>query len=159
MAKKQANFHGDPARFESVARFIGDRFIGRVRYVADVAGGQGMLSRILSKKYNLETEVIDPRGHSLRGVTNRAACFFPEDAAYYDLIVGVHPDAALRPIVEASLVRPTLVVPCCNFWASERLAIGVMLDSIERWYVDHKVHYEKVEFSFTGPRVGFVTGG
>ena len=60
-------FHGDPARFEVVGRFIADRFPD-ARYVADVAGGQGMLTRILRKRFGFEAEVIDPRGWALRGV-------------------------------------------------------------------------------------------
>ena len=59
-------FHGDPARFEVVGRFIADRFPD-ARYVADVAGGQGMLTRILRKRFGFEAEVIDPRGWALRG--------------------------------------------------------------------------------------------
>jgi hypothetical protein len=54
-------FQGDPARFEVVARFIADRFPD-ARYIADVAGGQGMLTRILRKRFGFEAEVIDPRG-------------------------------------------------------------------------------------------------
>lgn len=42
-------FHGDPARFEVVTRFIADRF-PEARYVADVASSQGMLTRILHKR-------------------------------------------------------------------------------------------------------------
>ena len=45
-------FHGDPQRFEVVADFVAQRFLGKAKYIADVAGGQGMLSRILNKKYN-----------------------------------------------------------------------------------------------------------
>jgi hypothetical protein len=70
-------FHGDPARFEVLADFIADRYWHSVRYVADVAGGQGMLARILSKKYHYECEVVDPRGWALTGVAHRPAEFDP----------------------------------------------------------------------------------
>jgi len=64
-------FHGDPERFAVVARFIHERYGSGVRYIADVAGGQGMLARILRKKYNYDCEVVDPRGWTLRGVPSR----------------------------------------------------------------------------------------
>ena len=83
-------FHGDPARFEVVARFIADRFQG-ARYVADVAGGQGMLTRILRKRFGFEAEVVDPRGWALKGVPARAELYTPAMADYYDLVVGLHP--------------------------------------------------------------------
>ena len=54
-------FHGDPARFDVVAEFVADRFQDAT-YVADVAGGQGMLTRILRKRFRFEAEVVDPRG-------------------------------------------------------------------------------------------------
>ena len=38
-------FHGDPKRFDALAAFIYDRWGTDVQYIADVAGGQGMLSR------------------------------------------------------------------------------------------------------------------
>ena len=54
-------FHGDPERFDVLASFIDLRFGKTVRYLADVAGGQGMLTRILRKRYNYDCEVVDPR--------------------------------------------------------------------------------------------------
>ena len=69
---KRHRVHGAPGRFEAVAAFICDRYGPEVRYVADVAGGQGMLSRILRKKYNYDCEVIDPRGYALQGVPSKA---------------------------------------------------------------------------------------
>ena len=53
-----------------------------MQYIADVAGGQGMLSRILRKKYNYDCEVVDPRGYVLKGVPNRAEEFDAETADY-----------------------------------------------------------------------------
>ncbi|VGO21521.1 hypothetical protein [Pontiella sulfatireligans] len=55
-------FHGDPARFEIMAEVVHSHFGTSIQYVADVAGGQGMLSRVLRKQYNYDAEVIDPRG-------------------------------------------------------------------------------------------------
>jgi hypothetical protein len=37
-------------------------------------------------------------------------------ADYYDLVVGLHPDQALRSVVESAERVAVLVVPCCNFW-------------------------------------------
>ncbi len=76
-------FHGDPARFEVVARFIADRFPD-ARYIADVAGGQGMLTRMLRKRFGFEAEVIDPRGWALKGVPARAGFYTPAMADYYE---------------------------------------------------------------------------
>ena len=42
--KTQVKCKGDEARFEEVARFVYERFGNSVHYIADVAGGQGMLS-------------------------------------------------------------------------------------------------------------------
>ena len=95
-------FHGDPARFEVVARFIADRFPD-ARYVADVAGGQGMLTRILRKRFGFEAEVVDPRGWALKGVPARAELYTPSMADYYDLVVGHL--AHLLPIRDAIVLR------------------------------------------------------
>jgi hypothetical protein len=62
--------------------------------VADVAGGQGMLTRILRKRFGFEAEVVDPRGWTLKGVPARAVNYDASMADYYDLVVGLHPDEA-----------------------------------------------------------------
>src|SRR5271163_2091005 len=64
--------HGDPARFEVVAEFIAERF-PHARYVADVGGGQGMLTRILRKRLGVNAEVIDPTPGTL-GVSACSGC-------------------------------------------------------------------------------------
>ncbi len=69
--KTQIKLKGSVDRFEEVAEFIHDRFGNSIKYIADVAGGQGMLSRLLNKKYNYESEVIDPRAYQVVGVKNR----------------------------------------------------------------------------------------
>ncbi|MEZ4559963.1 MAG: hypothetical protein R2851_17115 [Caldilineaceae bacterium] len=58
--KTQHRFHGGPERFEVLAAFIADYFGQSIEYIADVAGGQGMLSLVLNKRYNYRSEVIDP---------------------------------------------------------------------------------------------------
>jgi hypothetical protein len=112
-------FHGDPARFDVVARFIADRFPD-ARYIADVAGGQGMLTRTLRKRFGFEAEVIDPRGWALKGVPARTEFYTPAMADYYDLIVGLHPDQALRSVVESAAKVAVLVVPSDYFDEAER---------------------------------------
>jgi len=144
-------FHGDPARFEVVARFIADRFPD-ARYVADVAGGQGMLTRILRKRFGFEAEVIDPRGWALKGVPARAELYTPQMADYYDLVVGLHPDEALRSVVESAGKVPALVVPCCNFWARDtRLGRDELIRQISEFHHCHGGISERVTLEFAGP--------
>lgn len=152
-------FHGAPERFDALADFISDRFGNDIRYIADVAGGQGMLSRVLSKKYPYEAEVVDPRGWTLRGVANRAEEYDASMAPYYDLIVGLHPDEATRAVAESALVRPTILIPCCNFWdKDQRLGRDALLDALCSYYDENAVSYERVDFEFAGPKnVGLVS--
>ena len=156
--RKRHRFHGDPRRFEVVAEFIGNRYGHSITYIADVAGGQGMLTRILNKKYNYKCEVIDPRGWVLRGVPNRKEEFTPSLAEYYDLIVGLHPDEALREVAQAALVRPVVLIPCCNFWSAEKLGRDALIEAIERYYHQNGVSFERVTFDFKSPKnVGLVS--
>ena len=144
-------FHGDPARFEVVARFIADHFPD-ARYVADVAGGQGMLTRILRKRFGFEAEVVDPRGWALKGVPARAELYTPEMADYYDLVVGLHPDQALRTVVESAAAVAVLVVPCCNFWARHtRLGREELIEQISAFHHRTGGRSERVTLAFSGP--------
>lgn len=144
-------FHGDPHRFAALADFIAERF-GDVRYIADVAGGQGLLSRMLNKRHNFEAEVVDPRGWVMKGVPNRKEEFVPSMAPYYDLIVGLHPDEATRPVVAAAADRPAIVVPCCNFWDREqRLGRDELLGAIIAYHTARAGAHEHVELPFRGP--------
>ncbi len=151
MARHQHALHGDPERFGAVADFIGSRYGSRVRTIADVAGGQGLLCRILRKKYNYDCEVVDPRGWTLRGIPNRREKFEASMADYYDLIVGLHPDEAMREVAQAALLRPAILVPCCNIWSENKLGRDALLDAIERTYREHRLSYQRVGFSFKGP--------
>ncbi|SRR5258708_7837607 len=152
-------FNGDPTRFEAVADYIGLHFKGRVRYIADVAGGQGMLCRYLNKKYNFDCTVIDPREHVLTGVKSRQSEYTKAMADYYDLIIGLHPDEALKEVVESALVRPIIVIPCCNFWSKEeKLGRDALLAKIEEYFAKNNVAFERVTFDFDGPKnIGLVT--
>ena len=158
MGRKQHRFHGDANRFEVVAAFIYEHYGRSIQYIADVAGGRGMLSRILQKKYNYECEVVDPRGWTLKGVDNRQTELDPSIASYYDLIVGLHPDEATRAVAEAALVRPAVLVPCCNFWSEEKLGRDELVEAIEDFYRQHHVRFERVVFDFNGPKnIGIVS--
>jgi len=117
-----------------------------------------MLARILNKKYNYTCEVVDPRGWVLRGVPNRKVEFEPAMASYYDLIVGLHPDEALRATAQAALTRPTVLIPCCNFWSEEKLGRDALVAAIEQYYLRHKVSFERITFRFRGPKnIGLVS--
>ena len=144
-------FHGDPARFEVLASFVAERFPD-ARFAADVAGGQGMLARVLTKHHNIACEVIDPRGWVLKGVGSRPEEYRAAMADYYDVIVGLHPDEALREVVASAVTRPVVVVPCCNFWTRQRrLSRDELLDAIAD---DHAGlgAVERVTFDFRGPK-------
>jgi hypothetical protein len=143
-------FHGDERRFEVMADFVAVRF-PQARTAADVAGGQGMLARILRKRHNIDCDVVDPRGWVLRGVPARAEDYRAEMASYYDVVIGLHPDNALREVVNSAQVRPVVVVPCCNFWSTTtKLGRDQLLDAIEK----HQAAYgtsERVILDFSGP--------
>jgi hypothetical protein len=117
-----------------------------------------MLARILSKQYNYECEVIDPRAWVLKGVKHQTDAFDPTFSTYYDLIVGLHPDGALREVAQAALLRPTLLVPCCNFWSPQKLGQTDLLRAIEQYYEQRGVAYERITFAFKGPKnIGLVS--
>lgn len=159
MGRQQVKCHGDETRFETVADFIYERFGNSIKYIADVAGGQGMLAKILNKKYNYITEVIDPRSYQLKGVTNRQGEYKAEMADYYDLIVGLHPDEAVREVVESARVRPVLVIPCCNFWDREhKLGTKELVDEICLFCDKEGISYERITFDFKGSKnIGILT--
>jgi hypothetical protein len=147
-----SRFHGDPDRFEAVATFVAAEFGRRIRYVADVAGGQGQLARELRNRHGYAVEVVDPRPHRLRGVPGAAEFFTAARATYYDLVIGLHPDEATRAVVESAIVRPIVIVPCCNFWdRSQRLGRDALLAAIESWLAEQGVAHRREQLSFGGP--------
>ncbi|MFA6602981.1 MAG: hypothetical protein WCT01_04230 [Candidatus Shapirobacteria bacterium] len=153
------NFHGAPERFDVVAQYIYKTFGNKIKYIADVAGGQGMLTRNLRKKYNYEAEVVDPRGWTLVGVPGRKEEYLAEMAGYYDLIVGLHPDQATRPVAESAKARPTILIPCCNFWDNtKKLGREALLEEISKFYDENKITYKRVVFDFDSSKnVGLVS--
>lgn len=156
MARHQ--FYGSPDRFEILADFVAERYWHDIHFIADVAGGQGMLARILTKKYNYACEVIDPRGWALKGVKNQPMEYDSSRACYYDLIIGLHCDEAVREVAASALIRPVILIPCCNFWSEETLGQYELLEAIEEYYRQHTVTFERVTFSFKGPKnIGLVS--
>ena len=152
MSRRQHRVHGDPQRFEILADFIATRYGNTVQSIADVAGGKGILTRMLTKKKNFACELIDPRRTVLKGIEHRATQFEPDMADYYDLLVGLHPDGALRQLGEAALVRPAVIIPCCNFWDAQRRGQYELLTAIEDFYREHSVRFERIELGFKGPK-------
>ena len=143
-------FHGDERRFDVTADFIAARF-PQAQTVADVAGGQGMLARRLRKRHNIDCDVVDPRGWVLRGVPSRVEEYRADMAGYYDVIIGLHPDDALREVVNSARVRPVVVVPCCNFWLRDtKLGRDELLEAIEKHHAVYGT-CERVVLDFRGP--------
>ena len=117
-----------------------------------------MLSRLLNKR-GFDAEVIDPRGWTMVGVKNRPEEYTSDMADFYDLVVGLHPDEAIRPVVESAKSRPILVIPCCNFWdRTKKLGRNALLDEIEIYLKANGIQFERVQFNFKGPQnIGIVT--
>ena len=159
MGRKQVKCQGDEKRFEVIAEYIYNRYGNSIKYIADVAGGQGLLSRILNKQYNYSAEVIDPRGFVLKGIESKQKKYTPDMAEYYDLIVGLHPDEATRPVAESALYRPILLVPCCNEWdKTKKLGARELVADILEYLNDAGVKSEVVEFDIKKPKnIGIVT--
>ncbi|MDR0315576.1 MAG: hypothetical protein LBH97_01595 [Treponema sp.] len=153
MGRKQVKCHGDETRFEEVAAFVYNRFGNSIKYIADVAGGQGLLTKILNKKYNYESEVIDPREYKIKGVPDQQSEYSQTIADYYDLVIGLHPDEATVEIVESAKTRPVLIIPCCNFWdRSRKLGSRELVNEICKYLDSVNVKYEIVQFKFKGPK-------
>lgn len=152
MSRTQHPVYGDPERFEVVAEFIASYYGTAVHAIADVAGGKGLLTRLLQKKKNFACELIDPRQKVLKGIVHRSERFEPEMADYYDLLVGLHPDGALRQLGEAARIRPAVIIPCCNFWDDHRRGQAELLAAIEDFYRRHAIRFERVTLDFKGPK-------
>jgi len=153
MSRRQHLLYGDPKRFEVVADFVISRYSGTdIRYVADVAGGKGLLTRELSKKGNFICELIDPRPIALKGIQHLSEQFRSEMADYYDLLVGLHPDDALRELAKAALIRPVVLVPCCNFWDNQRRSQKELIGAIEDFYQQNSIRFEQITLKFKGPK-------
>jgi len=160
MGRTQIRCHGDDTRFEVLANFVYEHYGKSVKYIADVAGGQGMLSRLLNKKYNYISEVIDPRIYSVKGVEHRISEYDSEMATYYDLIIGLHPDEATRPVVESAFYRPIIVVPCCNYWDKTRkLGSKAIAEDIALFFEKNGIDYRMETLPMKYPNIVVYTFG
>jgi len=159
MGRKQIKCRGDDTRFEEIAAFIYNRYGHTIRYIADVAGGQGLLTKILNKKYNYASEVIDPREYQVKGVANRQGEYAKDMADYYDLVIGLHPDEATREVVESAHKTPVLIIPCCNFWdRTRKLGAKELVNEICGYLDGEDIKYEIIRFNFKGPKnIGILT--
>jgi len=159
MGRKNIRCHGDETRFKEIADFVNIKFGNSIKYIADVAGGQGALSRILNKKYNYQSEVIDPREYQIVGINNRKCHYSYQMADYYDLIIGLHPDEATKDVVKSAPKRPILIIPCCNFWdKSKKLGTKELVNAICEYLENENIAYEKIKFNFKGPKnIGILT--
>ena len=161
MGRNQYKCHGDDSRFDEVAGFIYERYGNTIKYIADVAGGQGLLTKVLNKKYNYESEVIDPRQYQVKGVPNRQTEYLKEMADYYDIIIGLHPDEATRNVVESACMKPVLIIPCCNHWnKTKKLGAKELISEICTYLKSKHIEYEIIKFNFNGPKnIGILTKG
>jgi hypothetical protein len=61
-------------------------------------------------------------------------------------------------VAEAALVRPAIIIPCCNFWSEEKLGRDELVAAIEDYFSAHGVAFERVTFDFKGPKnIGIVS--
>lgn len=138
--------------YKIIADFVWQRFGKNIKLIADVAGGKGELGIFLAAKYDYMVDVIDPLGKESAFYTLRHRKFDPRMADDYDLIIGFHPDEATRSIAEAALRRPTILIPCCNYWGGDVTSYESLLDSIEKYFNENHVHFEKQVISELGER-------
>src|SRR6266571_3334907 len=87
----------------------------------------------------------------MSGDSSRVEEYRVDMAGYYDVIIGLHPDDALREVVNSARVRPVVVVPCCNFWLRDtKLGRDELLDAIEKHHAACGTS-ERVILDFRGP--------
>ena len=81
-------------------------------------------------------------------------------ASYYDLIIGLHPDEAMRPVVESAFYRPIIIVPCCNHWDKTRkLGSKAIAEDIALFFKEHGIVYKIKELPMKYPNIVIYTFG
>ena len=81
-------------------------------------------------------------------------------APYYDLIIGLHPDEATRPVVESAFYRPIIVVPCCNYWDNTRkLGSKAIAEDIALFYEQNNIEYKMEKLPMKYPNIVVYTTG
>lgn len=108
---------GDPRRHLVFAEFISSLWPDRSLRIADVAGGHGATNAALYQLGYRNVVTFDKR--TKRWTTRphyRYGIFREEDAADFDLLVGMHPDGATDVILKSAVENeiPAAVVPCCQ---------------------------------------------
>lgn len=118
---------GDKRRFDLFARFIA-RLVPpsrrRTVRVADVAAGKGALSFALREHGFHHVTAFEPsprRGGQVARLGMQVREFTPTLARGFDLLVGMHPDAATDCILSGGALAGAMVIvcPCCvrpNAW-------------------------------------------
>lgn len=107
---------GDRRRHSVFADFIARRWPDRSIRIADVAGGKGELQTKLWLRGYENVVTIDKRQDRWTERNHyRYGLFTVGDAPEFDLLVGMHPDAASDVILAAALEHrlPAAIVPCC----------------------------------------------
>jgi hypothetical protein len=145
---------GASNRFQEVANFI-IRNIPKGR-IADIAGGNGELSAILSK-HGYTCTVIDPRKSiaSIPNVLRIRNRFEYEYSNNFDFLVGLHPDGATESICMATWYKkiPCLIVPCCNHWDK---MIGDGTQIVTNFLNKTNIPYRVIYFQFKGANIGYL---
>lgn len=106
---------GDKNRFSAFADFL-QSFEKDLR-IADIAGGKGFLQKELRKREFRNIRTFDLHLDTSRsGVIDYCFSLFePDMGQEFDLLVGLHPDAATDLIIftAAKYHKPFVIVPCC----------------------------------------------
>ena len=108
---------GDPRRFDRFADALVVRWPDPRTAIADVAGGHGQLRAALYRRGHQNAVTFDKRRGRWKppGQHYRWGMFTGSEPDRFDLLVGMHPDAATDRIIAGAIRRqiPFAVVPCC----------------------------------------------
>lgn len=142
---------GDSNRFQVMANFIKRNF--RPCRIADVAGGEGQLTKILNSM-GFNSIVIDPRKIK-NNVPHIRSCYKNNMDDDFDLIIGLHPDEATETICHSS--KPFIIVPCCDHWQGiEKHGASNLYITIERFFHKHKIKYQIIYLPITGKNIAYI---
>jgi hypothetical protein len=148
---------GDNHRFEIVSSYIIRNF--KPCKVADIAGGQGELSKCLTQA-GFDCTVIDPcHPHPQKNVRRIKGCFVENMAVDYDLLIGLHPDEATEPICKAAKLyrKPAVIVPCCNHFSGEwKMRSGDTPTVVKMYLESIHVQFRYAYLKMKGMNVAFL---
>lgn len=116
---------GDASRFRLMADLIWERSALTSR-IADVASGRGRLQAELYQRGFRRVTSWDTRGRNFGPRRNYHGGLFDYRSAPrdYDLVAGMHPDAATDHIISYAIKHrvPFIVCPCCVLPSATKLA-------------------------------------